>query len=695
MMDFQKNKFPQTFSLMLLGLLVSCAEQPLNRSGDFGALRVNGEQVQATREAPLEVSETRVAEHSRFRRPPSLDIDASPSFAGGRLIEDQLTGAAIELDINNMPLPAFIREVFGEQLNLSYLLHPGLEGQSDLVTLSLTEPLPPADLYRTARTVLAEYGVSIVQEADLLKFQVNQEVGTDVPLIVSGQALPDVPASHRPVFSMIPLRVVRTNSVTNWLEDLFKGTSLEVLDDPIRNAVILRGPVDIVKQGREAVKYLDQPLMRGRHSMVITPQYSDVESLSKDLEKVLVSEGYGVSSSPNFGAVILYPLSSQRSIVVFTSDEATLTHIQTWVEELDTRKQAEVTEGIFSYQAQYVTAEHIVSLLSALSGDETALPVQQPSSNLDQEGGFETGNTSSASLSGVNYGSGRLVVDHSRNVLFFKGAGLEWLQIQDTIENLDQPVPSVLVEVLLAEVTLNEQESFGVEWLFNGQGVDGQDLIGSTIGGLDLGSSGLSLNSFNSAGQTRALINAFNSNNRAVIRSSPKILVKSGGMATIEVGNEIPVITSNSQSTTDANSPVIQNIQYRKTGVILTIEPIVQASGLVDIAISQELSEEQVTQSSSTGSPIILNRRLETQLSLRDGDSVLLGGLISTSQSNGTSSVPLLGDIPWMGRLFRSDTQTESRTELLMLLIPYVITENRDAIELTESLKMHLELLEK
>ena len=205
-----------------------------------------------------------------------------------------------------------------------------------------------------------------------------------------------------------------------------------------------------------------------------------------------------------------------------------------------------------------------------------------------------------------------------------------------------------------------------------------------------MGGSGLSL-TFDSAGQTKALINAFYSDDRAAIRSSPKLLVKSGETASIDVGNEIPIITSNSQSTETPGAPVIQTIQYRSTGVKLEIEPIVQASGMVDLKVKQELSEEATGSATSvSGSPTILQRTVKTALNLRDGGSVLLGGLISSSKSSGSQGIPGFGKVPVLGRLFRSDIESDKQTELLMLVTVYVINSHEDAVNLTDTLREEL-----
>jgi general secretion pathway protein D len=173
-------------------------------------------------------------------------------------------------------------------------------------------------------------------------------------------------------------------------------------------------------------------------------------------------------------------------------------------------------------------------------------------------------------------------------------------------------------------------------------------------------------------------------------------MVKSGETARIEVGNEIPVITSTRQSDTqtDGDTDVLQQFQYRQTGVNLQVEPIVQASGLVDIKINQTLSETQDTGSGDTFLPTILNRSVETSLTLRDGGSVVLGGLISRTSSQGEQGVPWLGKLPFIGQFFRVDSQNNSTTELLVMVVPYVIRDDQEAKDISERLRNQIGGLE-
>ncbi len=285
--------------------------------------------------------------------------------------------------------------------------------------------------------------------------------------------------------------------------------------------------------------------------------------------------------------------------------------------------------------------------------------------------------------------------------MLFRGAGREWTEILGIIAELDKPVPSVVVDVLIAEVTLTDKDESGVEFLASAGLGGGQGLSGGTLGAFGLKSGGLSL-ALDSAGQTRAVLAAFYEQSRVVIRANQYLMVKSGESATFNAGNQIPTIVASAPVDVQSGGTTsfAQSVSYRNTGVIITVEPVVQANGLVDLTISQELSEARPTAATSiSGSPAILNRSIQTVLTLRDGVSVLMGGLTSNNQSGGEQGVPGVGRVPLLGRLFRRDTRSQDRTELVVMVIPYVMVDYEEARELTERIRdglgLHHELMDR
>ena len=625
----------------------------------------------------------------RTTRAPGVVIQRTVAEGIADRLGEDLVGEPVRVSFHEVPLVSFINEVFGEELGMSFVISPDLQGRTDLVTLKLTEPLPPRRLFATARRVLGEYGVDLRQtEEGVVTFAASGETASrDVPLLVSGRALPEVPATHRTIFQLVPLKVVRNTQVRGWLREAFDERDLKVFEDAGRNAVLLKGNADKIVRALAMIDVLDQPLLRGRHGIVIEPVFMGVGNLAGALDSILRAEGYESSLNPGSGgSVMLLALESVNKVVAFAADRRTIEHVAEWARTLDTQRKQSLDEAVFTYEVQNTQAEELTGTLNRMFGAG-----RPPEPNEAREGGEPPANGGQSSLRAEQPG-GRIVVDKNRNMLIFRGTGREWAEIRRVIGKLDKSVPSVLIEVLIAEITLTDEERTGLEFLLRGN-LGSRVLSFGTFGNLRDGlQRGLTLDS---SGQTRAVLNLFYRDDKVVIRSRPRLLVKSGQTASIDVGNEIPVVTQTSEQVREVGDVpnVLQKITYRKTGVQLEIKPIVQANGLVDLEVSQQLSEAQLSaQTSLAGSPTILNRQLSTSLTLRDGGSFLMGGLISGNQSTGESGVPFLGRLPGLGRLFRTDRVQGDRTELVVMVTPYVIADHEEGRELTRQIRNRLDL---
>lgn len=558
---------------------------------------------------------------------------------------------------NNMSVSAFINETFGNQLGLSFSIDSAVQAMDELISLRLTEEISARQLFIVARDTLANYGVLMTTQQGIFVFSLSDDArGGSIPLVVSGRTLPDVPATHRPVFVFYPIEVVDANVLRSWLNKALGGQGLQI--EPVRemNAMLLQGNQRAVEKAIEIIDLLDQPIHRGAYTAIVEPVFTEARRLEQDLKSVLQAQGYDTRSS-----VRVESMKSTNQLVLLASSEEILEHAISWADTLDRQTTTDIRDGVFSYQVRNTDVEYVVSLLNRLGAR---------SGGKNEDRGIKT----------------NFIADINRNAVVFRGRGEQWISLLPAIKEMDVPTPSVLVEVLLAEVTLNDQDETGLEFIARSG-----DVTFSTLGGLGIGSSGLTA-TLNRAGETRAVLNAFYQSDRANIRSRPRLMVKSGQQARIDVGNEIPFITSTSQSTENPDAPVIQTVSYRKTGVIMQIEPVVHSSGYVDIRITQELSEAQQTSTSAIDSPTIFNRSIETTVTLRDGGSVLLGGLIAENSADSNNGIKGLGRIPGLGRLFRADSSSTDRTELVMMVVPYVIENPDEAVEITDRALEFLQL---
>lgn len=604
-------------------------------------------------------------------RPPKLSADEGAKQAELAFIPSLSDNKIAQQSYNNLPIRAFINEVYGNQLGLNFVIEPTLGKAPDLVTMRLNSQLSEKDLFVLATKTLEGYGISTFEKDGVLVFDYSPEAADgNVPIIATGLALPDVPRGNRPVFYLYPLKSLSTPEVNSVLSQMFDRKDVTIREDMYRNALIISGKSSKVRQVVEAVKLLDKPSMSGMASAIISPVISTVDELTSQLRTVLSAEGFNVKANSPNAPIRFLPLQSTGQLVVFAKSEEILDYILEWAEKFEEERQTDVSDGLFTYQVQSTQADHVVKLLTSLG---------VASGSGAQSGGNSTGNTNSTTNSDART---VMAVDEKLNTILFSGSGKDWLRTLALIKKLDRPAPSVMIEVVLLEVSLEEEEKSAIEWLFK-SGIGSYNVVGQTLGQFGQDGSGFSLN----IGDTRAAMNFLYDNSRTRIRSRPRVMVQSGAEASIEVGDKIPVLTSSVTSNVTNNAPTIQNVTYQETGVLLNIKPTVHATGFVDIQISQELSEASSTDSGFESSPVISSRRIETILTLRDGGSVLIGGLIRATDSNGDKGVPGLGKLPIIGKLFSGENKSFRRTEMLMMVIPYILNGPEEVEALTDELQ--------
>ncbi len=595
----------------------------------------------------------------------------------------------VTLNIDGMALPSFINEVLGNILGLSFKLSEELKKKTDLVSLRITQAQSPEDFYRTTLQVLQEYGVEVVLKGKILHLIINKDknafTSDSLPILIKGNALPEVPASHRPVFQYVLLKVVKNTQATRWLRHLYKSPKLKIEEDPERNAIIFIGPAHLVKQARQGLAFFDNTFMRGRYGMRIEPSFLSVAQLYKQLDNVLRTEGYAVANSARGqSTIILLQMPESNALLAFAVDPLVLGHIREWVETLDKPKTTHDSQGLFFYPVQHVPAKDLFEVISPLLNTVTQLDTASPKAASNKK-------AKKAQKSQSSTKNSSLVVDNIRNALLYQGKADKWARLLPILKEMDVPPKQLLIEVTIAEVTLTDNESFGVEWASKGINLG----TGLAESGMRVGATGLSYTLVNALGQTRAILNVLASNSRINVLSSPRLMVKSGETASIVIGDQVPILTSESSDPngqSGGNSNVLRQIQYLTTGTNLSVTPIVHAGDRIDIEIKQSVSNALPNSSSGIDSPTINNRSINTKLSLTDGGSVLLGGLIESNKTISNNGVPVLKDIPVVGQLFGSKGDNTTRRELIMLIIPYVLHDAEQMQDITKRYRDRLQI---
>jgi len=288
-----------------------------------------------------------------------------------------------------------------------------------------------------------------------------------------------------------------------------------------------------------------------------------------------------------------------------------------------------------------------------------------------------------------------IVAESTSNTLLLSASPRYYQVIADMIEELDQPPPQVLIQVLLADVTIDDTEEFGVEWNVQ-ERYRSHDLFGGTAPAFSA-SAGLTLNpGFTvsvTGGDVNFLLRAIEAQGRVEILSRPQILASDNQEATINIGQRVPFIT-NSRITEDGTT--INTIEYEDVGIILNVTPRITPDGFVRMEVNPEISaidDSTVPISEGVNAIIVNSRSAETTVTVQDGHTIVVGGLIRTTDRDHVDKVPFLGDVPVLGNLFRSTRKVKERTELLIILTPTVLQNTEDVDAQTDREVRRLNLL--
>lgn len=607
------------------------------------------------------------------------------------------SGGNITLNFEGVDVREVLRTILGDILRENYIVDPRVSGS---ITMRTAKPIPKAAAMHTLEEVLRMNGAAIVRESDgVLRVLPSAAAG-------KGNLTPQLMDGKKPLppgysIQIVPLKYIGVADMSKMLEPLVAEPA-SVKADPVRNLLILAGTQLQLQHMLETVDMFDVDWISGMSIGLFTLQSAEVKTVQGELEKLFGDKHLG----PLAGALRVVPIERLNALLVVTPQAKYLEQAKLWVERLDRAGLGGGGQRLFVYQVQNGKAESLAGLLNdAFSKKAGAVnkassaPALEPGAKPAEVKSSEqkTAATPPAPVSGAS-GDGmtvpqdvRVIADKDNNALLILAAAADYERIEAALKKLDVMPRQVLIEVTIAEVTLTDEFSMGLEWFFNN---------GSRIQGkLDAGSSGiaqlapgLSFSWKNAVGDVNAVLNMLNKDSRLNIISSPHITVADNQTAKIQVGDRVPTISQTQATTTTTG--VIESVQYVETGVLLSVTPRVNAGGQVTMEINQEVSNATETTTSSINSPTIQRRTAESTVTVQNGETLILGGLINEKKSKASDGLPYLSEIPLLGGLFGKQSYTDNRTEMIILITPRVLLNSQDAGNITAEYRKRLTGLE-
>jgi len=616
------------------------------------------------------------------------------------------TGEKISLNFDDAEIFEVINAL-SDFLGINYIIDPTVKGK---VNIHTSTEIDKGRLLPILETIFDMNNIAMVQLGDFYKIMPVKEASKEILDISIGKQPPEFGSYDRVLLQIVPLEYVPSSEMEKIVKP-FVSKGGELVNYPKGNLLIIFETAATVSKVLKIINVIDAAMFEQMHVRFFKVKNADVNDIAGELEDIFAS--YGVDKNTDKGIGIKFlPIDRISSILAVSSIPGIFEQVNHWLGILDT-VDIEAGERLFIYFVENSKAEDIADVLSKIYGDgkgSTRTAKKDTKSRRDTRTtsrSKRTTKTTSAkdkaagSAPSLLEGEIKIVTDEPTNAIIVLASPQDWAIIKDTILQLDIIPKQVLIAVLIAEVTLSGDTEFGVEWsLLGGKsslgGYEGRDKteIGYGIGGLgeDLTKNlakGFTYR-FNSS-RLQAFLVAQASQNKLNILSSPHILAADNKEARIEVGQEVPIVTSEYvPQDIELQTSTSRSIEYRSTGVILTVTPRINEKGLVAMDINQEVSEAQPVVAGGIQSPVISNRVAETSLVVQDGQTIVIGGLIKDQASKTIAGIPIFSHIPLISYLFSDTKSKKEKIELVILITPHVVNNIDEASGLTNELRTKL-----
>ena len=598
---------------------------------------------------------------------------------------------------------------FAQILKFNYSIDPTLNGT---VTMSINAKLEPAELWKIFEQMLWMCGAYCSPSGDLIRIlpqatmSLQQQIGFGKD-----------PVSQENVELMFyPLQYADAKKLVEQLKPFtHKGGTFIALER--QNAIMLvDSPANIPKM-YHLIKAMDQRDKLNWYKLVIPCHNVSSGKILKELSELLPILGFQVSletAKPIAGAIQLTNLERLQVIVASAATEEALEELQRWIAILDKSDIGE-QERVFIYSVVNGKADELAQALSVVFPIEGASMAAENTKTASSFKGTSaaTAKTSKDSKNPDGPGSVfeipvKMFADSVHNRLVIRTTPRSYAMMKAVIERLDTVPTQVLLQVLVVEVSLTKSTKFGMELMGEGTtnavtsifGTNYKNLVPGTGQDSQYGGKFWIFNP-NNPGEKFGYIQALAGNTNVKVVSSPQILAISHTKSKISVGAKVPLVQSevtNTQSVVstpgDTSTSLVRNIQYYETGIILEITPHVSRGGRITIDMAQTVSEAIENRTSQIDSPEIKERVLNTSMSIGNGQTIIIGGLIREAITDNLDTIPFVGKIPILGRLLGDSDLKIERTELLMLITGTIISQNTKLEELLKRYRSTVKALQ-
>jgi len=713
--------------LLTVSFGLGCAGQKSQVRGEdelistpFGDVKRQVEEPEKKSKAPVPAQEPAAPPAEEFKSPQPMAPQPMAALASGaeptkpapmppdkpKKKKAAEKAGQIEFNFDDADIYEVIRTL-SELLNINYIVDSNVKGK---VTIHTAGGLRKEDLMPVFFQILEVNGLTAIKEGSLHKI-IQIKDAPRMPITSTfGRKGEDLPPGERIIIQIIPLKFISAQEMTKLLTPFISagGTILSQKDS--NTLLVVDKGLNILKIIR-LVEAFDMNVFEKVNYEFYPLANTDAEEVAKVLKEIFSS--YLTARKEDIKIVTVNHL---NTLLVISAHTQVFEKAREFIRQLDMADE-EVEPRIYVYSVKNGEAKDLGSLLNQVFADKPSAkekgakdqtkkkaesaPSRNPFSRKTKEAKAEEAKAEKApearkesmqpmasgkietTGSGTLRGEINITADEIRNALIIEAIPADYRVIENILRQIDVLPRQVLIEATIAEISLDKSTELGIEWTY----LKGPGSLSTSLLDASLGSAGFKYTIGMTDRWTSAL-KALASENKVNVLSSPHVLASDNKEAKIDVSSEIPV-GSTGYEYTAGEVPVFETtIEYRDTGVILAVTPHINERGLVTMDINQEVSEQGVDVTvAGRDYPSFTKRIIQTTLTVKHGQSIVIGGLIKDKGSEGVAGAPCLINIPVVRYLTGTESESTEKTELIVLITPHVIASLDDVDAVTEEFK--------
>ncbi len=591
---------------------------------------------------------------------------------------------------------------FADLLGFNYEVDREVSG---VVNLNFNSTMTRRELWACFDRMLRLTGATAIADGDSLRIIPLSKMAANSPLRTNGRGTGGMEVISR------SLGYASASSVAEQLKNFVTPSGIIIPQSGGNIITVCDLPENIAKL-EELISIIDQPGRSSWPRSVIACRNVKPSALAAELGEILPVLGLAVSTSGNSGddagAIHLTGIDRLQLIVATAATDEAVAEIRNWVSILDNSDPGD-QERVYVYKVANGKADQLAQALSVVfstqgttltvdtdTGNNRTNQLNTASTRTQTSGGSAAGNlissvnrlsnTQSDRSSDIFSAPVRVFADGVYNRLVIRTTPRTYAMIKALLDRLDNVPAQVLLQVLIAEVSLNDSTEFGMEFSFAETHGTTNTIIGSNFESLSDANMpdgySMTIQDVNDPENKFATVKALAGRDNVKIISSPQLLVNSNTQAYIQIGNQVPLLSSD-YTNVDSSGTTQRSYRYQDTGIIMTITPQVTSTNLISLEIDQEVSEAvKNTITSASDTPVIQRRKMTTAMTIANGRTMIIGGMIQEKFKDNLQGLPIIADLPIIGRLFGNTEQSVERVELLVLVTGYIVSEQSPVEEM-------------